>query len=462
MRRTGKLFCLLAACVCLVLLWQLLCVPVQGTGPFADEQTVRSNYEMLYERKLPSFQSLTLELPEERYTLISDLVYSEDGLLLGVNNVLGQPLTVQDHPGFALQENAWQVFMVAAQHLPVTARWEGLDQTACGLNPPKAKLTLRYSGEEMLTLLVGNYLSPQLGCYVAVAGETTVYLAPSDFYETVTQPLYSLHALPGASVQHAEYAVQAALVDRDTSWILTRKGREGSLAKWQMTAPFTHDANTAFVEKYVTGICALHAEGYAGTVQTPEEMRAFGLDTGKRLLAAFSDGSVLDYTVGGNTGTGQRYIRFDRSDAVYTVGTDQIRFLEDCPPNALLDPFVYLISADLVRSLKIVHQNGEHLLERKAQGEETLYFLDGQAVDPERYSEIYRCVVGMTVDDLLYAPPGGNETLTLFYTLTDGTEKAVRFFAHDLFYDAASVDGARFLVRTSQREKLLGELEKVR
>ena len=427
--------------------------------PPAPSPTDEAGYEMLYERPLPAFRRMEISLPEEAYAVVTDLVYDGQGNLLGVNNGLGQPIVVEGQPDFALDETAWQVMLVTVQHLPVTGKYPGLDAAACGLETPRARLRIAYAGQADVELAVGNLTSSGQGCYVRLTGDENVYIAPADFYAVITRPLLSQHALPGAWSRAADQAVQAALVEERT-WMFVRQSRSGSLAGWQLQSPFVHDARTAGVEAYIAGICALHADGYAATAETAEDLAAYGLDRPCRLAAAFSDGAIRDIHLGADAGEGQVYARMDRTGDVYLLNRAQLAFLDDAGPGALLDPFVYLISSAQVSQVTIEAPEGSWVLSQTVDDDgQPSYELNDAALPSDAFSRLYAACIGIPLSDVAPAEAlPGEAALTLRYQLSDGMEQTVIYSAYDDFYDLAWVNGGGVLARNTGRSALLRAL----
>ncbi len=154
MRRVGTLLALLAAAVMLFALRSgLQQTPVPAPSETEEPQPA---YRMLYQRPLSAFEGMTVTLDGGSYAVLSSMVHDANGALLGVTNMLGQPLTVDGRADFALDTSARQMMLVAAQNLPVTASYDALDLQACGLDNPAARVELRYAGGETIRLVVGK------------------------------------------------------------------------------------------------------------------------------------------------------------------------------------------------------------------------------------------------------------------------------------------------------------------
>ena len=59
-------------------------------------------------------------------------------------------MVVEHQPGFALDVTGYQMMLLVAQHIPVTAKYDALDLEACGLASPAARLEIAYADGETL------------------------------------------------------------------------------------------------------------------------------------------------------------------------------------------------------------------------------------------------------------------------------------------------------------------------
>lgn len=464
MRPGSKLLlaALVTACLAGLLAWLGGGSPAEAPAPEAE---AAPGYWMLYERELPQFRSLTVTLASgEQYAVRSDLVYRE-GTLLGVQNSLGQPVVVVDQPDFALDTSAWQMMQLLAQHIPVTARYEALDRDACGLASPAARLEIAYEDGTSLELSLGNLTASGTSCYVSLAGDSAVYLAPYDLHEIMTRTLKEQHALPGALNRDASDAVQIAVDGlADGRIIATRYGGD-RLLPWQVDTPIVHDGSTERIEAFLSGLCALHADAYAATARSAEDLAAYGLDEPLRLVAAFSDGEIRDVQVGADAGDGMVYARLDSTGDIYLLRRDQLDFAANANLEGLLDRFVALIPLGEVQALTVTLPQASYALTQDwSAADEAVaagYACNGAALSQEEFSRRYAAVIGLQFDRVAPQDAAEGEPLALLdFTLRDGTRRLTALFSYDTFYTLAVTDGGgRFLVRNTRVDAMTDALK---
>lgn len=208
-------------------------------------------YWMLYERDPSEFRNMTVTLASgESYRVRSDMVF-QDGQLLGVQNTLGQPVVVEHQPGFALDVTGYQMMLLAAQHIPVTAKYDALDLEACGLASPAARLEIAYADGETLTLSIGNLTASGASCYVRLSGDTAVYLAPYDLHQVMTRSLKEQHVLPGPLNVDADSAVQIAVDGPTVERVIATRYGGDRLLPWRMDTPLVHDGSTERIAAFL-------------------------------------------------------------------------------------------------------------------------------------------------------------------------------------------------------------------
>ena len=204
MRRGLRLLLMALVCAALGGVYVLLGSTVAPAEAPAPESTDAPGYFMLYEDSVAALESITKMDIEgrnnydtadacitvqpkgaQRYTAVSDMAFDQNGNLLGVYNALSQPFLVSGQEDFTFSTAAWQMLLLTAQHIPATATYPALDRDACGLTDPDAVITLTHKDGTTRVLRIGRLTSDGASCYVALDGDTNVYLVPYDFHETI-------------------------------------------------------------------------------------------------------------------------------------------------------------------------------------------------------------------------------------------------------------------------------------
>lgn len=453
MRRLGTLGILAAVIAVLCACLAALRVPSGAAVPEAETQ--ENAYRMLYTRMQQDLVAMTVTLASgEEYTVESSLAFDADGNLLGVYNSLGQPLTVKGREDFALDSTSYQMMLLTAVNLPVTASYSGLDAEACGLAVPAARIEIDYHTGETIVLRIGNPTASGYGCYVQMDGDEQVHIVPVDFYQVMTRPLAEHHRLPGAISMAASSAVQIAIVrPGKENFIAANYGSADRILPWQVDAPYIHAGSTERITVFAQSVADIHAESYVTTLRDAEELAQYGLDTPVRLLVAYSDGSIRDIHLGNDAGDGYVYVRMDSSADVYLVSNSQLPGVDDAAVDALLDRFIALISADDVISLTI---RTEDAVWQLSGGVEGAYAINDRNVDAEVFSEAYKAVVGMQFDKTTDGNQNGDVLCEAVFLHTDGQTTRVTYRTYDHHYLLAETSGGgRFLVRQERLADML-------
>lgn len=362
MRRGLRLLLMALVCAALGGVYVLLGSAVAPAEAPASESTDAPGYFMLYEDSVAALESITVQ-PKgaQRYTAVSDMAFDQNGNLLGVYNALSQPFLVSGQEDFTFSTAAWQMLLLTAQHIPATATYPALDRDACGLTDPDAVITLTRKDGTTRVLRIGRLTSDGASCYVALDGDTNVYLVPYDFHETMVQPLNALHTLPSAIDESASAAVQIALTGTDDGQLIFTKS-SGKLMAWSATSPIAHAGSTERIEAFITGLCAVSADEYVTTVADAAGLAVYGLDAPRRLIAAFQDGTIRDIHLGSDAGDGMVYARMDRTGDIYRIRRTQLTFAENAGLNTLLDRFVSPVVVATLSQVRVTTADGETTL----------------------------------------------------------------------------------------------------
>lgn len=442
----------------------LLALSAAPEAPAADPTPLQEPaYRMLYTRDQADFASMTVTLSSgESYTVESSLGFDGNGNLLGVYNSLGQPVTVAGQPDFALDSISFQMMLLTAVNLPVTASYPGLDPAACGLNSPAARIEIAYHTGEPIVLTIGAPTASGYSCYVRMDGDNTIHLAPIDFYQVMTRTLKAHHRLPAAVANAASSAVQIAVVrPGESPFIATHYGSEGRILPWQVDKPYLHAGSTERILAFVETVSAIHADAYVATLSHSDELAQYGLDAPVRLLVAFSDGTIRDIHLGHDAGDGSVYARLDTTADVYLVSAAQLPPLDASGTDALLDRFVALETATDVASVAVLSGSDAWLLELEQDADgNSLYRINGQEIATKPFSAAYEGIVGMLFDKTADALPAGEPICEVRFLHRDGAITRVAYHDFDHHYvQAETSGGGQFLLRRERLEAMLTTLK---
>lgn len=454
----------LAACAAVIVLLALTyaaLAPEESAEP--APVTPAESYRMLYTRNQADFASMTVTLASgETYTVDSSLGFDEQGNLLGVYNNLGQPVVLHGQEDFALDTTSFQMMLLTAVNLPVTASYPALDEASCGLTSPAARIEISYHTGEPITLSIGSKTASGYSCYVKMAGDDSVHLVPADFYDVMTLPLKGHHRLATALSCDASQAAQIAVVQDGVTFLASNYTGEGRILTWQVEKPYVHAGSKERIEAFVTAVCAIHADAYEATVSTAEELAVYGLAEPTRLLAAFSDGTIRDIHIGNDAGDGTVYARLDSTGDVYRVSAAQLPTLLQTGTDELLDRFVALVAvADMNVTTVYLTDTGYVLAQVKdGSGAVLGQTINGDSVATDVFSGCYAAIVGMQFDKVAASAPTGELVAGVRFDLADGSTKTIAYYAYDEHYvQAVTSTGGSFLLRRERLDSMLTTLK---
>ncbi len=460
MKRSCTLLLLALLVAALALCLAGLSAPQSAPAP-QPTATPEAAYRMLYTRPQQDFDRMAVRLASgEEYTVESSLGFDENGNLLGVYNRLGQPVVVAGQADFALDQTSWQMMLLTAANLPVTASYPGLDPAVCGLDTPAAQIDITYHQGEGIRLTLGQKTASGASCYVQLAGDPQVHLVPADFYDVMTRSLAAHHRLPGPAASAAS-AVQVAVVrPGQENFIVTHYGTEGRILPWQVDTPFIHAGSTERIQAFAAAISDIHADSYVTSVATAAGLAPYGLDDPTRLLVAFADGAIRDIHLGSDAGDGRIYARLDATGDVYRVDSSLLPDFSTNGTDALLDRFLALISTEQARRVTLRLGMETHVLTITPGEEGATYHIDDVPVSGEVFAPAYTAIVGMQFDKTAPVPSAADPLCEVEFALADGTPLTLIYREHDRYYlHATTSGGGQFLVRRERLEAMLSALK---
>lgn len=436
--------------------------PEESAAPRPTPQV--QSYRMLYTRDQADFAAMTVTLATgESYTVDSSLAFDESGNLLGVYNNLGQPVTVRGQEDFALDATSFQMMLLTATNLPVTASYPGLDEGSCGLDSPAARIEITYHTGKPITLSVGRAAASGYSCYVRMAGDDNIHLVPIDFRDVMTRPLNGHHRLVSALYAQPSQAVQIAVVQPDgTSFIATNYTGEGRILTWQVEKPYLHAGSKERIEAFAAEVCALSASGYETSATTMEELARYGLDAPTRLLVALRDGTIRDIHLGSDAGSGEVYARMDSTGDVYRIRATDLPALVQTGTDELLDRFVALVAAADMRTTTVyLADTGYVLTQTKDEnGSVTGQTINDTPVPAEVFSGCYAAIVGMQFDKVAPGAPTGELIAGVRFDMVDHSALTIAYYNYDANYvQAVTSLGGSFLLRRERLDNMLTTLK---
>lgn len=437
-------------------------------APFgAPEDATPPAYEMLYERDITRFGSLTVSAKGfEPFTVISDCVYDESGALMGVRNDLQQPILLESRESFPFHSYGYQMIMLIAQRLPVTRTLPDAGSLSdYGLDAPDATLTFTYEGGDEMTLALGSLTPDGTGCYLTLDGGSTVYIAPSDLYVTFTGGLDALHRAV-ATLGFDKSAVTALTIEKKGAQTLeiARKQGGASVVPFRLISPFEHDISSERLENVLGSLCAALPTAYAGFIGGEQDLAKYGLkEPSARFTLIISDKYLAQIVIGDDCEGGMAYMTVDRSGEVYKAPKERLDFLGLATADYLLDQYISLIEVTSLDSLTITAGGTTRELslvwgEDKVYADE--YLLDNKPVSREEFTKLYQSVIGLLFDKIAESEPPANEAvLGLRFKLLDGSARELEFIDYDDYYYLAVKDGeGRFLIRREKVDSVINGL----
>ena len=206
MRRLLHLICLIV--IIALLSGSLLLLQRPVVTPTTTAAPQESTYRMLYTRSQQGFAAMRVTLASgETYVVESSLAYDANGNLRGVYNNLGQPVVIRGQEDFALDSEAYQMMLLTAVNLPVTASYDGLDPQSCGPANPAAHIAISYHSAEPIVLTVGWETASGNSCYIQMAGDDNA-IGTQAYHAAVEKLIARAEAVRPTSIK--EQMAQAA------------------------------------------------------------------------------------------------------------------------------------------------------------------------------------------------------------------------------------------------------------
>ncbi len=148
---------------------------------------------------------------------------------------------------------------------------------------------------------------------------------------------------------------------------------------------------------------------------------------------------------------GDYYVRLDDSKQVHTVHEEYlIDFVENVPTTFWSLTYSFVSIGDMTQ-LEVKRGGESHVLTRDAENEGTSeekidYFVDGKPVGKNEFTKFYYACVSVTAQERTeeVSEPVWDPVLELTYSLTDGTQKNIKYYEYDQnFYTVVYDNGEK-------------------
>ena len=161
----------------------------------------------------------------------------------------------------------------------------------------------------------------------------------------------------------------------------------------------------------------------------------------------------------GDETDGDRYVKVNDSDQVYTVTTDSLSAILDSNASDFYSMSVNYVSVNDLDSLEVQSADGTHTVNvtRETSKEEededseetttTTYSLDGKDADETAFTTFYNKLINMTAQERAEdSKPEDDPAYTFTFTKTDGTTLTTEYYEYDTNFYAAVVEDKVYLV----------------
>lgn len=215
----------------------------------------------------------------------------------------------------------------------------------------------------------------------------------------------------------------------------------------------TDDSKYGFDNPYAV-ITAKYTEEETTEDTTDEKETA---DTSEDENAVTVDKEITIYV--GDETDGDRYVKVNDSNQVYTVTTDSLSAILDRNASDFYSMSVNYVSVNDLDSLEVQSADGTHTVNvtRETSKEEededseetttTTYSLDGKDADETAFTTFYNKLINMTAQERAEdSKPEGDPAYTFTFTKTDGTTLTTEYYEYDTNFYAAVVEDKVYLV----------------
>ena len=455
-----------------------------------EETTYESTTVKLVEHSRSEVASITIAPADsESYTIVNNNTYDEEGTETAPED--GTPAyTIEGIEDFDLDQSTAKTMLGYAANLTATklVAENVTDLSAYGLDKPRATVTMTYRDGTQTVWLLGDQAPTSTSSYFCEKGSKAVFLIYQSAATNMTTTRVSLHTCEMPWTISDTTTISDLIIDvagGETVEVNYDTDTENniSVSSLRLVQPFNYGANSDRVDEMFTGVAALTADAYAGELG---ELEDTGLEDGayryKVVVTVTPDDTVPEetetytYLVGNYATSDAVYVKIDETNAVYTVDSSSLTFLDNATPGYLVDQFSNLIYITRVDAMTIKTADDEWniTIERTPElddaGNETddeveTFYFDGELTDESLFRKLYQKIIGTMnsklCDDYYF---DGEVYCSVTYKLNiEPGELTIEYLVYDDDYLAVRRDGLTlFLIKRDNIDSMINSLNEYR
>lgn len=358
------------------------------------------------------------------------------------------------------------------------------DLSPYGLDKPQAKATAKYKDGTSATFLIGNMTAAGNSYYMMKQGDARVVTVWQNVGNTYVNPVDSLLAKQKITVTKDDITYLKVLKNGAATVELTQSSdiSNVSISAWTITQPWKRSVDSEELDAYLTKVFAL---SLGDVVESkPADLSKYGLDKPKYELTLKNNKVTDVLEFGSNKDDYNTYVKFAGSDAVYTVSSSSLDFL-NTTAYKLMDKMIILVNIPSALGVKFeglgqsVNMGIEQVPDIDSKGEvrkdsngKTMYTqkftLDGKELADEQARAFYQLCIGLPthseIDPARKPADSVAPVATVTYTRNEEPKEIkVEFLPYDQDFYAVRYNGSvDFLIRKAKVQEVADAIPKLR
>ncbi len=455
-----------------------------------EEMTYESTTVKLVDRDRKDIASIGVLFPDQSgYTILNNNTYDEEGSESAPAD--GTPaFTLEGLEDFSLNQSLARDIIGYAANLTATklVAEDVTDLTPYGLDNPLSTVTMTYRDGTKTVWEIGAQAPTSTAYYFREKGSKAVFLIYQSAAVNLTNDRTALHTctMPWSITDTS--TITDLLIEpagKETVEINYDLNTETNLSvsSIRLVQPFVYGAHSDRVEEMFNGVAALTADAYAGEIS---ELTDTGLEEGtarfKVSVQVKPDSTKPEetetyvYRVGNFATSDSVYVQIDDTEAVYTVDSSTLTFLDNATPGYLVDQFSNLIYIARVDALNIssaddqwdLHIERTPVLDEsgnETDDEDEMFFFEGEVTDEKLFKKLYQEIIGTMnsklCDDYHFE---GDIYCSVTYKLNvEPGELTIEYLVYDDDYLAVRRDNQTlFLIKRENIDRMITALNEYR
>ncbi len=407
-------------------------------------------------------QSISVCLVEEKN--ISKIVFKNGNKTFSISRAGDEEnWNISEKPGIELVQSKLQSAVYSLASVSAIRKLGEKPESLVefGLDNEDKSVTI-YTGDEEVTLILGDKVAVDSSYYLMKKGSGTVYTVSEYVADSILSTPNTFRKTTLAEISPSD--ITGLLIKHGGKKFMelaeAEKGQDNGLqtAILSMTYPYTEKVRTEPLGELLSAFTEVKVLGFVS--DNMSDSTKYGIDKGWSVELKTKE-QTHSISFGNSDENGNVYATYNDCGFIFAMSPNMQNAFKDIKPFDLVDKFAHLYVIDEVKSIDIELDGITRTMTIDDTGDNAKYKIDGKAASEDAFKGMYQIVVGrMFTDTVKNEALKGKEAAKITFNMADGKKNTARYYEYDdRSFMVEKPDGKKYLILKKYIDELKEKLE---